>query len=409
MIQREVPENTSSEDQEVYVPKKEIEKKEEPEVVTIYSEKTSLIIKSVCALVCVAMVVLVVFNIISFCQNQSSTGKGSYLTLQNKNATDTKKILKDFGKENQKKLKDYSFLGSKLYLSENKLDASCTSNSDYFYDGNNTGGFLGYNMTNKIRNSVSTNFESNKLFIDFNKADVGDYFIYPNNEQGSIEDKDYNFYSIFFDDIIEEQSYSLPDKDGIRNRITLKNNVLSPYTMVSLSSAGKTLPGDVYDIVVFLKEYNDDVKQTINSEEVNLFSETISKINIDQSYGLKIKVASSLQDAIDTKANVSICYANSTTDYSTYCSIYNNYKVNGDNKYKTEILDSSSILADYDLIPEIRECIGYMDRAGQSNYKVIGNNTKQSNSKIGKDAYLISGSDETFIEDFKNLVLDLLV
>lgn len=400
-----MPSSDSKEDQEVYIPKKEADKKVEPEVVTIYSENTSLIIKAVCALVCVAMVILVVFNIISFCQNQSKTGKGSYITLQNKNANDTKKILKDFGKENQKKLHDYSFLGSKLFISENKIEANNIKNQDYFFNSENSGGFLLYNMLTNFRNANSTNFKNNQLYIDFNQCQIGDYFIYPENEKESTENKDFNFYSLFSDEIIENQCYSLPKKDGKRCRIQLKNNTLSPYTMVSVLDAGETLPGDVYDIVLFNNEYIDGNKKETTDENIQFLNESISSIEFEENYNLKIKIATSLQDAISTKANTSICYYEDENTESIYSSIFTSCTTSS---YETEVEDESSSLSGYDKIAEIRECVGYLDRAGQSNYNVIGNDTKQDGSQIGKDAYMIKTGKENLPTLLKNLILNLL-
>ncbi|HBD06134.1 MAG TPA: hypothetical protein DCY93_01835 [Firmicutes bacterium] len=88
--------------------------------------------------------------------------------------------------------------------------------------------------------------------IDLRNLDVGDYLVFPNykplvNNEKSVIGK------ITSKAAIREEIYSLPNEDGVRRKITVKNNAASEGLVINVEET-VSLPTDYYDIVVYTDE-----------------------------------------------------------------------------------------------------------------------------------------------------------
>lgn len=326
----------------------------------------------------------------------NKNNENSYITLSNKSATETKTILSAFGKDKQKQASDYAIVGTKFFISENKITPTSIENKTFFNESTYDN-FALYNMTNKTMKELSTNISSKQSFIDLSKVSEGDFFIYPYKDSGTFStDEDYNFYSLHQKDSVNTTVYSLPDNTGERKKITFRNNSNSPYSMITVKKCGNTLPSGYYDFVLFYQTYDETTKneKAPSDESITKLKSIASAIESETNY--KVYTATSLSEALSIKSTLSLVL--SDKDIST--PITSLYTLGNSTAYQTSLLEDTE-LKGYDKIPEIRESVGYLDKAGESYYGVTGNDSYQNNTEhIGKEAYLIN--------DEKDDILNLL-
>ncbi len=361
-----------------------------PLVIKIFSG--SLVVASV-ALLCYS-----VFLLIN--DSNASTESNSYISLSGKTVQESKEIYGQFGVEKKKKASDFALVGTKLYLSETKISPDSLSiGSTAFFENGGKNLYL-YNLTlDQARFALGqSNFDNHQYYIDLQNVEEGDFLIYSSSGPYNSK-KDYHPYSLSTNETINYVSYTLPDKDGIRKRITLKNNSQSPYLMLTISKCGSTLPTKYYDAVIFPSEYKKQdgtyKKETSFSDEE--WEKTKTEIEDKIPSRFKVKFATSLQDAYDTYAPLSFSISRTSGDYQSV------YTKTNSSLYDISVLDDGS-LSGYDAIPEIREMTGYLARAGENNTGVIGNDIMtNSHDHIGKDSYQLSS-----LESIENKIVSIL-
>lgn len=363
-----------------------IEKTVEP------NEKRHLFGKVISGVIALGLLVLASYSIVLKIVSTNQTNINSYILLDGKNASETREILSQFGNDKQKEAKDFSIVGNKLFLSENKITPSFN-----FLKSNDYNNIALYDVINKTKLEEKTSYNSNKYYLDLSKVNAGEYLIFPYVDENSTisSDKDYNFYSIDNSDSISYSVYSLPDKDKNRKRITIKNNSLSPYTIISIKDTGDTLPSDYYDMVLFYQEYVNGVKEEVSSASIAKLNTIASELNNE--YGYQIKVCSSLKEAININATLSFAVSSEQLENS-YCSLYTSYNLN-DNLKTSTFIDGE--LKGYDSIPEIRENVGYIDKGGEAYSSILGNDIiRDEKTVIGKESFLTN--------DEKNDILSII-
>ncbi len=316
-------------------------------------------------------------------KSYSKNENDSFITLTNKNYTNSKLIYDKFGKDNQNKIKDYSLIGTKLFISESKIVPELLSNENSTKWTSNGNNFALYNLTNNTSEYHKTDFINEKFYINLANCEEGDYIIYNQSSTGQpLSISEINPYSIKSNDSINLTFYSLPNNEGTRKKIRLRNNKVSPFTIITVSNFGKNLPNNYYDCVISKEIYNYLTleKNQINENELNTIENQISDLNSKSVY--KYKFVKSLDEINSTNAVYSICLS-STVDCEYKTSVYIS-------KQNANILTDTS-LKNYDKNPEIREITGYLDCAGMSYYDVIGNNIigSSSSNQIGKESYIL--------------------
>lgn len=390
--------------------KLEIEKK--PSEDAIVSETISLeqkkkkrelvfkIISSSLVFVSLGLFIYSVFLLISD-STTSSSSPDSYITLMGSNITKSKEIYSQFGNKKKKKAADFALIGTKFFLSETKITPS-------LYDGKHNSSILGEGNTNFYLYNVTSNpskfslgqsyFENNTYYVDLNNIEEGDYLIY-SDYTNSLNKNDLNPYSLSTDESVYYSSYSLPDENGMRKRITIRNNSSSPFLLINITNCGTTLPTKYYDAVIFFTQYErgeeaDDftLLEKKSDEQLKELNDLAEKKFSKSQY--KVKVATSLQDAYNTNAILSFSLSSNDEKITSLYTIGKNEK-----NFTTEILSDTSALRSYDANPEIREMIGYLGRAGENNIGVVGNDVHTTNSyHMGKESYILSYSDDVMSE-----------
>ena len=317
----------------------------------------------------------------------------TYITLTGKNRVQTERVLSNFLKDNVRKIKDYAFIGTKLYLSESKITPSLYNEEESNYSkiaGNGNSAIALWHIdSGSVSSLTKTDFSTGKYYIDLENCMEGDYLIFPlSNVPSSMNQV--APYSISSSTYINDVLYSLPNTEtGIRKKITLKNNDKSPFTILSVSEAGVQTPKDHADLLItgVDKQFHSNVDNSVSveaaKEVVGMFSST--KYNV--------KYVENIQEIYKYSANKVVSLS---TIYDTnYTSIYNyaSYKNIDGLDMNVSVIDSSLELAGYDALPEIREVTGYLDNAGQGYAGVEGNNIlPKVTSLLGKESFLLPSS-----------------
>lgn len=328
--------------------------------------------------------------------NGNGENANSYLTLTGKSINDSKAVYSTFGQKNKKKINDYAFVGTKFFLSEYKITPS-TLKSKTFSSDTTTTDFSLYDLTNDTVTALSnrTAFSSNKFFIDFSKVSAGDYLIYPYYGDEKTDKPD--CYSLADESTVLTSIYTLPDSNGERKKVTLKNNASSPFTLITVKNCGSVIPDDYYDAVLFYQEYTDGkTASAVSSESVDKLKSIQNSIYEENGY--KIYVASSLEEAVNVNATVSLCVSSSQEEIMTSLFTNTNY-----DSYNVSALEESELVG-YDEVPEIRECVGYLDHGGEGYVSVVGNSTVRKNtSRIGKESFLLHDEKKDIVDLLKQL------
>lgn len=345
---------------------------------------------------------LVVAFLISWCVysfillfSEGENNIHSYILLDGKNFSQSQNVYSSFAKNDQSKSKknkinDYYLVGNQLFVSESNLNSSIYTDCNSTLSDSDSNIAL-YNLTydEPYSFSSSTSISDKRYSIDLNLLSQGDYLIYSrnNNEGEKNRTSDYYPYSINTSESIYFETYSLPNKNGSRRKITVKNNSVSPYTVISSFNAGSVLPSNYYDAVIYQAEY--DTSLNNQSKSVDFVSEIeniISSFNSEVDNIYSIKVCSSINEARTYHAPISIAILNNE-DNIKLCSKY----VEGYYpSFSTSLLENTT-LVNYDKYPDIREMFGLIDKATLAYKDVIGNNLfKLDYSHVGKESFILS-------------------
>lgn len=313
----------------------------------------------------------------------SAHSANSFILLDGMNHNQTSKTLSRFGKDMQKGIKDYGMIGTKLFLSQSRITPATVENSSFLNESYTDIGL--YDILHSTKKDVSTNFSNGKDYLDLSYLSEGNYLIYPFQGDGTFEkDSDYHFFSIAQSEAIYETVYTLPDENGERKRITLQNNASSPYTIIKVKECGDALPSDVYDFVLFYKQYEGTVLK-VTSPESLMKLQTMAE-NLTNDYHFKVKVCSTLEEAVNTTASYSFAVTGDSLEHplTSFYTTFNNTEVVSD-------VFSSGELKGYDSFPEIRETVGYLDQGGTCHLGVVGNDTpiQEANRHVGKESFLV--------------------
>lgn len=354
------------------------------------------------------VIFLLVWSVISFVTlfKRTSRNDNSFILLDGKNQKQTTQILNAFGSDEKqlskkRKIKDFYLIGSQFFASEVSLSPAVFSNPSAVA-GNNADQLSLYNLSDDVSYSVksSTHFADKKYSIDFSLLDDGDYLLYSKGASVLTSKSSIYPYSIDSDETISLSGYTLPDRDGARKRITVKNNANSPYTILSVFKAGSTLPSNVYDVVIYPAYYSKNleiVKDTFVNEMNTLLSpmkKDKTQIDIDK---YSIRVCNDIFEAKKTNASISV--AVSLEDDMSFCSAYYSgfYP-----SFATKTLSDSPLIG-YDYYPDIREMHGMISKASFSYHGVVGNNLFPVEfSRTGKESFLISKN--IFIEKVTDIL-----
>ena len=371
-------------------------------------------------LLCGTLVGFALYSLISLPIKETTKIKETYLNIKDYSYTQTVRALEEFDKKNSNKIKDFSVVGSKLFIGECKLTPDVFLNPSSVYGENNIGVSL-YEIKTDVFNSVNakTNIIDNKYFIDFSLVDQGSYLIYPFAEESNPNNSKKNIapYSIKSDKQIDISFYTLPNSStGTRKKVNIRNNNLSPFTLIDVIDVGTSLPAGYYDAVLFPSIYaeNDGIKENAIDTEVSLdLKKAVEslvnalnsiKTNNEKTNVYKIAYAESLIQANSTIANTAIAISDKIND--NYTSVYLNADTYKD--FKIKVLEDSTTLPKYDFYPEIRELIGYLDNSGAAFGGIPYNDlVNKSDSILGKESIIVSKK-EGINDDTYGTIIDAL-
>ncbi len=347
---------------------------------------------------------LIIYSI--FCISMAISSKSfhkqdanSYILLTNTNYSNSRITYEAFGKNNQNKLKDYAIIGNKLFLSEHKITNTMLENPSEtgWISSNNNFSLL--NLSTTASEYHKTNFANHLNYIDLSKCEEGDYLIYSQSSTNN-PTKDYssiNPYSIDNDEAISLTFYTTPNNENQRKKITLKNNRVSPFTVITVVNCGSVLPSDYYDCVLSYQLYDTEnltSKSSPSDLEKNTLKTIVDFINKNTNYHFDFQT--SMATIYKTKATFSFSLStNLTKDYIGSVFI---------------CPDNASVFLDgelkgYDKNPEIRENTGYLDKAGEAYFGVVGNDLGLNDTyHLGKESYLINANDKDITSSIINLV-----
>ena len=349
---------------------------------------STLIVKIISGTLVIASAALLCYSaFLLINQSKESATNDSYITLNGKTIQESKTVYSEFGIQKKKKASDFALLGSKFFLSESKITPSLLSSGTEAVFGQGSKNLYLYNLTSKQSTFAlgQTDTDSHRYYIDLNGLSEGDFLCYSSTGPFA-SNKDYHPYSLSTNQSINYTTYTLPNSDGIRKRITIRNNKESPYLLLNVKNCGSTLPTKNYDVVIFPAEYTKkdstlEKTTTYTDKEWESLTSTLTE-KLPKRY--KVKFASSLQEAYDTNATLSIAIGKQDGDYTS------TYIATSTSSYLTDTLTDGT-LKGYDTYPEIREMASYLGKAGENNSEVIGNDVETSSDlHTGKESYLLS-------------------
>lgn len=351
------------------------------------------------------------FSVISFLVDTSTNTKSlnSYLNITNYSYTKTTRILTDFKRDNSQKIKDYSIIGSKFFVGECKLTPTVYNNPDVVF-GEGNFGFALYNLETDSHNfnNGRTDVENNKFFIDFSLVSPGKYVFYPIQRTSAPDTvkSDIAPYSIKSDNPIIETFYTLPSKEtGKRNKVTIRNNSASPFTLIDVDDTGSTLASGYYDVAIYPSIYAklvDGQEKVEKSEEpskelVNICQELVNALNSEKSNEDKTDTHlyqatyfSSIEEVSKAKVNTAIAINSSLN--KNYVSTY--LQADTYSSFSTYILSDDTTLPKYDAFPEVRELTGYLDHSGDAFGGILYNDLViKKNDVFGIESSIICTAD----------------
>lgn len=364
------------------------------------------------------------YSIISLPISQSTKINESYLNITNYSYTKTTRILADFKRDNSKKIKDYALVGSKLFVGECKLTPTAFDTPGVVY-GENNYGFALYDLENDTFgfNNGKTDIDNKKYYIDFSLVPEGKYVIYPIQENSSPETSksDLAPYSIKADNQISLSFYTLPSVEtGIRKKITLRNNSLSPFTLIDVIDIGTTLASGYYDVAIYPSIYAKadngeekiDKSETPNNELINLCNELVNALNNEKSSNdsnidtnlYRATYADSIEAV--SKLNVNSAIGINSSLLKNYTSTY--LQADTYSSFSTYTLSNDTTLPKFDAFPEIRELTGYLDHSGEAFGGIPYNDlVSKSDDLIGIESSIICTADTNGQNTLGNIKLAL--
>jgi len=358
----------------------------------------------------VATLGLTVASFVELFSSNGSDDANRYLLLSGKNYSETKTILSGFGTENpaesnQGKLRDLAVLGDHLFASESPLSPSLLSASkasDWFGEGHSNLALYDVNEGIVLSNTRSTRLSEGVYDIDFSYVPEGSYVLYPTDAEisSSLPKAKVYPYSLAGSPSLSLSFETLPDESGKRKEVTLRNNRRSPYTLLEVSSVGSVPKPERYDVVLLSSSYALDAKgNAVRKDPEDSLSGALADLSKALSAsprGYSVKVVSSLEEARKTTASVSIALSSSVSDTSSV--FLNRFGLS------TSVLPSSSLLAGYDALPEIRELSGRLEKSGAGYPGVEGNRLfAPDSSLLGKESFVLKDR-----ESLASDVLELL-
>lgn len=217
----------------------------------------------------------------------SLNNKEDIILLNNKNREESLKIYDQFLKKNNDQYINYEIYDIGIY--GGYLHLSYTNMDNHFYQLKNNITSL-INVTNNIYQNTFFNEETDENYlntgINLTKLENGDYILV--NEYITSDDENNKHIALKLNNIndYEKTIYTLPNENGVRKKIVIKNKYSSPCLVISVSDIN-TLPQNYYDFALIGED-----------EKVSSFTKNFDKY--------KIAHCSSLIDAFKTNSNYSL-------------------------------------------------------------------------------------------------------
>lgn len=217
----------------------------------------------------------------------SLNNKEDIILLNNKNKEESLKIYDQFLIKNNDQYINYEIYDIGIY--GGYLHLSYTNMDNHFYQLKNNITSL-INVTNNIYQNTFFNEETDENYlntgINLTKLENGDYILV--NEYITSDDENNKHIALKLNNIndYEKTIYTLPNENGVRKKIVIKNKYSSPCLVISVSNIN-SLPQNYYDFALIGEE-----------EKVSSFTKKFDKY--------KIAHCSSLIDAFKTNSNYSL-------------------------------------------------------------------------------------------------------
>lgn len=217
----------------------------------------------------------------------SLNNKEDIILLNNKNREESLKIYDQFLIKNNDQYINYEIYDIGIY--GGYLHLSYTNMDNHFYQLKNNITSL-INVTNNIYQNTFFNEETDENYlntgINLTKLENGDYILV--NEYITSDDENNKHIALKLNNIndYEKTIYTLPNENGERKKIVIKNKYSSPCLVISVSNIN-SLPQNYYDFALIGEE-----------EKVSSFTKKFDKY--------KIAHCSSLIDAFKTNSNYSL-------------------------------------------------------------------------------------------------------
>lgn len=313
--------------------------------------------------------------------NKQNLKKEAYIPLCSQSKKKSEELYSKYELDGYHSVKDYSLIGSSLFLSNNRVDAENLSSFSTLQLSNVCSSVDKVAFVDSLRYDIKENDFNSGINLSSLALTSGDYLVYNRTETGS--------YPLKIEDTnLSVSYYTLPNEEGERNKITLLNTTISKALVIRVEKVSSIM-NDYYDLVVASTKQNIEIPNPLKQYKIKvIYSESIDELIKESS--LINSPRAVLIDEQDKKIK----------------SGYNSNNTLISNGYVDSTKIETGKLSGYDSDDFIREMSGYIQNAG-SCYLYDNHNTCSFKANqvghVGKTAYHINSNLDLETE-FKNIL-----
>lgn len=302
--------------------------------------------------------------------NKQKLKNEAYIPLCSQSKKKSEELYSKYELDGYQSIRDYSLIGTSLFLSNNRVDAENLSTFSTLQLSNVCSNVDKVAFVDSLKYEIKENNFNSGINLSSLALSAGDYLVYNRTESGS--------YPLKIDDTnLSISYYTLPNEKGERNKISLLNTTVSKALVIRVEKVSSVM-SDYYDLVVATTKQDIEIPNSLNQYKIKvIYNNSIEELIKEAS--LVNSPRAVLIDETDNKVKSS-------------------YNVS-ESLISKGYIDSQKIstgkLSNYDSDDFIREMSGYIQNAGSCYYYENHNTCSvKANSvgHIGKIAYHINSS-----------------
>lgn len=203
--------------------------------------------------------------------NKQNLKKEAYIPLCSQSKKKSEELYSKYELDGYQSVKDYSLIGSSLFLSNNRVDAENLSSFSTLQLSNVCSSVDKVAFVDSLRYDIKENDFNSGINLSSLALTSGDYLVYNRTESGS--------YPLKIEDTnLSVSYYTLPNEEGERNKITLLNTTISKALVIRVEKVSSIM-NDYYDLVVASTKQNIEIPNSLKQYKIKvIYSESIDEL-----------------------------------------------------------------------------------------------------------------------------------